>query len=403
MLTRFDVTVIGGGIHGAGVAQAAAAAGYSVVVLEQTGLASGTSSRSSKLIHGGLRYLESGDVRLVRESLRERELLLRLAPSLVHRQTFYIPIYRDTKRSALWVRAGLSLYSLLAGFRPECRFRAIARKDWDQLDGLRTEGLTQVFAYPDAQTDDQALTQAVMHSATELGAQVICPARFHNATRTDTGYRVSYFPESQSTADELHTGFLVNAAGPWANHVLEQIHPSPAPFPVDLVQGAHLEFLTPLKKGCYYLEMPDGRAVFVMPWKGHTLVGTTEHAYVGNPADVRPLDEEIDYLTQGLRLFFPQQTQPHFNAWAGLRVLPTGTGRAFSRSRETQLPLDDHRKPRLLSVFGGKLTGYRATAEKVVRIAQRTLPPAKRQALTSSLPLGSAALKKNESTESSVG
>ena len=175
MNDHFDVVIIGGGIHGAGVAQAAACDGYSVRVLEQTGLASATSGNSSKLIHGGLRYLEGLHFSLVRESLRERALLLKIAPQLVHLQSFKIPIYPETSRRPLTIRAGLGLYALLGGLHPENRFRTLRPGEWEHLDGLKTKRLQAVYRYYDAQTDDAALTRAVMQSAMDLGANLGCP------------------------------------------------------------------------------------------------------------------------------------------------------------------------------------------------------------------------------------
>ena len=145
---HYDVVVIGAGIHGAGVAQAAAAAGHTVLVLEKTAIAHGTSSRSSKLIHGGLRYLETGQFGLVRESLRERAILLRIAPGLVRLSPFFIPVYGGASRSRWKIRAGLSLYALLGGFGRHNRFQSIARSEWHRLDGFQTDGLRAVFAMP---------------------------------------------------------------------------------------------------------------------------------------------------------------------------------------------------------------------------------------------------------------
>jgi glycerol-3-phosphate dehydrogenase len=188
---QYDIVVIGAGIQGVGVAQAAAAAGYSVLVLEQSGIAAGTSSKSSKLIHGGLRYLETGQLGLVRESLRERALLLKLAPELVKLRHLHIPIYRTSSRSAFTIAAGLSLYKLLSGMSEDTRFRRLRRSEWQSLDGLKTEGLQQVFRYAEAQTDDAGLTEAVMHSAQQLGAELQMPARFEAAVIGDDGCRAS--------------------------------------------------------------------------------------------------------------------------------------------------------------------------------------------------------------------
>ena len=151
------------------------------MLLEQTGLASGTSCRSSKLIHGGLRYLETAQFSLVHECLRERTLLLKLAPDLVRLQSFYIPVYHSTQRRPWQLRTGLMLYWVLAGFGNDGRFNTVPRSTWDSLDGLNTKNLQAVFQYRDAQTDDAALTKAVMHSATTLGARVIIPATFMSA------------------------------------------------------------------------------------------------------------------------------------------------------------------------------------------------------------------------------
>ncbi|MEE8428710.1 MAG: FAD-dependent oxidoreductase, partial [Gammaproteobacteria bacterium] len=177
----YHVGIIGGGIHGVGVAQRAAAQGYTVLVVEKTGLAAGTSSRSSKLIHGGLRYLESAQFGLVKECLRERSILLQIAPELVRLQPFMIPVYRKTRRRPWQLRLGLGLYALLGGMAKENRFTTIPRRNWDQLDGLSTAGLEKVYRYRDAQTDDALLTRAVMNSAQELGAELAMPANFLGA------------------------------------------------------------------------------------------------------------------------------------------------------------------------------------------------------------------------------
>ena len=383
---RVDILVVGGGIHGVGVAQAAAAAGYSVLLLEQTGLASGTSSRSSKLIHGGLRYLETMELRLVRESLRERELLLQLAPGLVHRQRFLLPIYGNTSRRPSTIRAGLSLYTLLAGFRRQTGFRSIPRRRWAQLDGLRLEGLQHVFQYWDAQTDDRRLTEAVMQSAASLGAVCRCPAEFLAAEITPDECRSRY--RWKAAECELSSAVIVNAAGPWASAVAARIAPEPPTPAVDLVQGTHLELPGPVPQGGYYLEAPeDGRAVFVLPWHDRTLLGTTERLYVGDPAQVVPTDVEVEYLLNVYRHYFPGRSRQVLDQWAGLRVLPASREAATTRSRETQLPVDNARRPRVISVFGGKLTGYRATAERVMDCLRATLAPRPPRADTRSLML----------------
>ena len=386
MTDHFDVVVIGGGIHGVGVAQAAACAGNSVLLVEKTALATGSSSRSSKLIHGGLRYLEGFDFSLVRESLKERAILRKIAPDLVHLRPFHIPVYPQTSRRPLTLRAGLSLYAVLGGLRASCRFSTLERRQWDRLDGLNTDNLQVVFRYYDAQTDDSMLTRAVMQSAIDHGASLCCPAEFLSAHINETGCDINY--RENGTDKSCTSAALINATGPWANIVAERISPAPKQIEIDLVQGAHLVMEGGLEQGCYYMEVPeDKRAVFLLPWGEHSLLGTTEHTYTGNPADVAVLDREESYLLDVLRYYFPQRSQRVVDRFAGLRVLPVATGAAFKRSREIRLPVDDPQQPRLVTVYGGKLTGYRATAGKVMKILQSTLPTRQPLANTAELTL----------------
>ena len=390
---QFDVVVIGGGIHGAGAAQAAAAAGYSVLVLEQTALAAGTSSRSSKLIHGGLRYLESAQFNLVRECLNERALLLKNAPELVKLKPFYIPIYPETSRRPWQVRSGLALYATLGGLSNDTRFRQIPKRDWQTLDGLELRELEKVFCYYDAQTDDAALTRAVMRSAQSLGAELAMPAEFISALRSpskDDSYIIKYRHDGQELICEA--SLIINAAGPWANQVLSHISPTVKKLNMDLVQGTHIILDGQVTQGIYYVEAPDdGRAVFVMPWKNQVMVGTTETVYQGDPAKVAPLASEVEYLIDTLSHYFPAYRRTTakdvVSAFAGLRVLPKSVGSAFSRPRDTIFHTDNRDNPRLVTLYGGKLTAYRATSERLLHQFKDLLPKRKPVADTRTLPL----------------
>ncbi len=370
---HYDIVIIGGGIQGVAVAQAAAARGYSVLVLEKTALAAGTSSRSSKLIHGGLRYLESGQFRLVRESLQERTALLRLAPALVKLQPFYIPIYHQTSRDTFTIRAGLSLYALLAGFGKGAGFRSIPRSKWGELDGLSTRGLKHVFQYWDAQTDDQAFTQAMMHSAALLGAELRCPAEFTHAKISKEICEIEFLDNDQIY--QCTASVLINAAGPWVNQAAERISPSPPTFPIELVQGTHLVLNGQLNSGCYYLESPqDRRAIFALPWKQHILLGTTETIFKGAPEKASSSLAEEVYLLGCFRYYFPDHYITIRERFTGLRVLPKTASTPFSRSRETHLQCDHPQYPRVVGIYGGKLTVCRATAQKVLHTLRLTLP-----------------------------
>ncbi|MGK0298026.1 MAG: glycerol-3-phosphate dehydrogenase [Gammaproteobacteria bacterium] len=386
-----DLVIIGGGIHGAGVAQAAAASRYSVLLLEQSGIASGTSSRSSKLIHGGLRYLESLELSLVKESLHERRLLLKLAPDLVKLVPFNIPVYKSTRRRPWQIRLGLGLYALLGGLQQDNRFKKIARSHWEGLDGLSTTDLQAVYQYQDGQTDDASLTRAVIRSAQSFGAEIVIPGKFVSANIRPGEIEYEYLMNGQCITGKARV--LVNAAGPWVNHVHKQITPHVAGQAIELVRGTHISIAGSIKSGIFYLESPeDGRAVFVMPRDGNILIGTTEELFLDtDPANVKPTEKEQEYLLRVLRYYFPEFTSAGLeiiqSSFAGLRVLPLGKGKAFKRSRETILIADNNNNPRRINIYGGKLTTYRSTAEKVMLRLAASLPETRKFADTRELVL----------------
>jgi glycerol-3-phosphate dehydrogenase len=376
MHADIEVAVVGGGILGVGAAQALAAAGYRCAIVEQTGWAAGTSSRSSKLIHGGLRYLETFQLGLVRESLRERAILLRIAPDLVRPLAFRIPVYPTTRRRPWTLTAGLGLYALLAGWTPLARFGWTSPRRLPAAlrdSGLKTDGLQTVFRYWDAQTDDVLLTRAVVRSAQALGVAARCPARLVAATRLERGYRLT-LAEGGGT-HELRCDYLVNAAGPWINDVLATVEPAATHRTIDRVLGSHLILEPALHAEAFYLESPiDQRAVFVLPWKGRTLLGTTERAFVGDPQDAAVAAAEREYLLATLHHYFPAATPTIVGEFAGVRVLPHGDGRAFVRPRDCVFHVDPQH-PHLLSLYGGKLTGYRHTGQDVVAMVRKALGP----------------------------
>jgi glycerol-3-phosphate dehydrogenase len=362
MEQNFDICVIGGGIQGAGIAQAAALSGLSVALLEKSDWGAGTSSKSSKLIHGGLRYLQSFEFGLVRESLRERRTLLNIASDIVKPNWFYLPVYNNNQHKPWQLSIGLTLYRILAGRKNLAGFKRLPRSEWNQLKGLNTANLKTVFAYQDAQTDDQMLTRRVALSAQEHGATLLCPAMVISAEKTYKGYSISLNLNGERKT--IYCRYLVNAAGPWINPVAKTITPTPPMVDVDLVEGTHVEFSQQLSDQCFYLEaQQDHRAIFVMPYKGGTLLGTTEKVFAGNPDHVNPGAEEIEYLLEVIRYHFPHFNHKPVRAWAGLRVLPSGEKNPFSRSREVQYAESEN----YLAVYGGKLTGYRATAEIAIK------------------------------------
>ncbi|MEM7400737.1 MAG: FAD-dependent oxidoreductase, partial [Pseudomonadota bacterium] len=380
-MDEYDVVVIGGGIHGVGVAQAAAVRGYKTVLLEQYGrLAEGTSSRSSKLIHGGLRYLEQFEFLLVRECLIERGYLLVNAPGLVKLTPVYIPVYKSSKRSAWIIRAGLSLYALLGNLAADARFKKIKKSNWKKLRGLNQDNLTAVYQYYEAQTDDRLLTQAVMNSAQNHGAELILNAEVGNIELHEHESIISY-TDAENQEQILKGKVIVNAAGPWADKVVDCVQPKQKNVQVELVQGSHI--ILPIQIGdvIFYIESPaDQRPIFVMPWYGKTMIGTTESIFEDEPGKTAPLENEINYLLEALYFYFPDLKDKNLQIseqFSGLRVLPRSQKNANQRSRETIYLRDRKHKPRLLSIFGGKLTAYRATAEQVLDYIETSLPKRK--------------------------
>jgi len=369
---QFDIIVIGGGIQGAGCAQAATAAGYKVCMLEKSSWGSATSSHSSKLIHGGLRYLETYQFGLVRKALQERAVLMKIAGDLIRPIPFYIPIYRHTRHRSWEIFLGLGIYSLLGGFDRLARFRIVPENEWSMLSGLKTEGLERVFQYWDTQTDDLLLTRAVARSTAELGGDIREHADFKKASSVKDGYLVTYGRKGEE--HQISCRVLINGAGPWVTDVQRRIENAPSPPRVELVQGAHIELEGHLSDSIFYLESPtDQRPMFVMPWHGNTLVGTTETAFSGDPARVKARQSEIDYLLEAVHSYFPGFQGRLLNSFAGLRVLPVLKKGFNERPRDTLIQFDDPRRPTCISLYGGKLTTYRATGAGILKKIRRTL------------------------------
>ena len=374
----YDLAIIGGGIHGVGVAQAAAVKGYKTLLLEQYDhLAEGTSSRSSKLIHGGLRYLEQFELSLVRECLFERSYLLKNAPDLVKLTPVYIPVYRNSNRTPWMIRAGLSLYSILGNVSRDTRFKKINKNQWHELNGLEEKNLLAVYQYYEAQTDDRLLTQAVMNSAQEFGAELKLSTEVKGIQLNKDHCSINCL---DNNSDELviNSSTIVNTAGPWAQDVLNSVIPQQKNIAVDLVQGSHIILSVQMGNVIFYIESPeDNRPLFVMPWYGNTMIGTTESVFYGDPSETFPQEHEVNYLLEAFYHYFPEYKNKKLeieSKFSGLRVLPKSKKDANKRSRETIYLRDRKYKPRMISIFGGKLTAYRATAEHVLARFHDSLP-----------------------------
>jgi glycerol-3-phosphate dehydrogenase len=361
-MDHFDLLVIGGGINGAAVARDAAGRGQDVLLVEKDDLASHTSSASSKLIHGGLRYLEQYEFALVRESLHEREILLRTAPHLVRPLKFVLPDPPGGRPFWL-IRAGLLLYDLLAGRGSLPRSRGVGRKD-DHLAAPLRPGLS-LATYWDAWVDDSRLVALNAVDARERGAEIATRTEFISARRDGESWTASL-----SGGRTVAARAIVNAAGPWVAEVLQGRLGAGSKSRVRLVKGSHI--LVPrLWQGdhAYILQnAADGRVVFALPYGDRSLIGTTDIP-VDRPEDAVISEEEIAYLCAAANAYFVRQTAPGEVSWsyAGIRSLyDDGEAQAKDVTRDYHLELDSAPGPKLLSVFGGKITTARHLATEAL-------------------------------------
>ena len=265
---RADAVIIGGGIHGAGCAQALAARGYSTVLIESNQIGHGTSRRSSKLIHGGLRYIETGQFSLVRKSLRERATLEKIAPGLIHRRKFLLPVYRRNRLKSWQLILALYTYAFLGGLGKKTRFKRLSKTQMLPLSGLKQDDLIAVFQYWDSQTDDLALTQAVTLSAKNHHCQVFEKTEFMAAHQSSKGMiKVQAVNHKKNIAIDCR--LLINAAGPWVEKVQSRIDFVEQGPQISLVQGTHIEYDQTISDDIFYLESPDDhRPVLSCPGKG---------------------------------------------------------------------------------------------------------------------------------------
>ncbi len=377
---QWDAVVIGGGATGLGIALDAAARGLRVALIEQRDFASGTSSRSSKLIHGGVRYLAQGNIALVREALAERAVLARIAPGLVSPLEFVVPCYRLGERTAL--RAGLGLYDRLAGSASLGATRWLDRYETAALlPGVRQRGLRGGVSYWDAQFDDAGMAIALMQTACALGAVAVNYVRCERMI-SHGGRIASVVARDAETGErfELTAGCVFNAAGPWVDAVRAIADPH-RPSITRLSQGSHVvvdkRFMTG-RAGMLVPRTTDGRVLFVLPWFGALLIGTTDVARADAPSDPCPSRAEIDFLLNTVKGYLEvAPTEGDVRAaYSGLRPLFSigriqGTARL---SREHAILIE---AGNLVSVVGGKWTTYRRMAEDAMDTALRAglLPP----------------------------
>ena len=377
---QFDLLIIGGGITGAAVARDAALRGLRVVLLEKDDFAGGTSSKSSKLIHGGLRYLEHGDLRLVMEGCRERRLLLRNARHLVHPLPFVIPIHDEDLRGPWQWRIGLWLYDLLAAFRNVARHRIVTPEDLCRLEpNLTPDHLRLGGVYYDAGMQDARLCVETLRSAAAAGAQCMNYARVVGLNRDSAGRLVGAKVRDVLSGLErdVSADVVVNAAGPWADRCAALSDRGAAPR-LRLSKGVHLVTRRITRDHAVLFTGPvDGRILIIVPWLNHTLIGTTDTDYHGSPDDVEATPEDVSYLLEAACSILPGAKLTRKDVVAtmvGVRPLLDEPGKPPSDlSRAHRLICDPHG---LISVVGGKYTTHRSmaaeTVDRVIRQLRRT-------------------------------
>ncbi|MFZ5468958.1 MAG: FAD-dependent oxidoreductase [Myxococcota bacterium] len=369
----FDVLVIGGGVTGCAVARDAALRGFKVALVEKTDFAAGTSSKSTKLIHGGLRYLEHAQFKLVFEGTNERALLLRLAPHLVKPLPFLVPAYRESRPGLFKLDVGLWIYDALSKFSSPKLHRAFRAPKLVALEpSLRTEELKGGIIYYDCITDDARLTLENALDARALGAVVLNHVRAKNLTRDATGRvdgaLVADAEPGHPREVTVKAKVVVNASGPWSDEVRALLGESPILKPT---KGVHLVVdaaRLPLRHAVLMLARRDRRVMFAIPWGERSVLGTTDTFYDGSLDRVVATRDDVDYILETANHYFPQARLAHVDVlatWAGLRPLVKPQGGAVDASdvsREQQL-ID---QPGFVTIAGGKLTTFRRIAAEVV-------------------------------------
>jgi glycerol-3-phosphate dehydrogenase len=363
----FDLLVIGGGVNGAGIARDAAGRGLKVCLVEKSDLASATSSASTKLVHGGLRYLENYEFRLVRESLIERERLLKIAPHIVWPLRFVLP--HDKGLRPRWLlRTGLFLYDHLGGRKLLPATRSVNLRKPPHA-GILEDRLKRGFEYSDCWVDDARLVVLNCVDAEERGAAIRTRSELTSLKRRSSQWEAMI--RTAKGDHQINARMLVNAAGPWVDEVLTRAFPGRNKAKLRLVKGSHL-IMPRLYEGdhCYIFQNRDGRIIFAIPYeRDFTLVGTTDVAFEGDPDGIAITDEEARYICDAVNEYLKTDIHPDqaMSSYAGVRPLYDDDAQSDSTvTRDYMFELDrgsDGSAPPILSIFGGKITTYRKLAE----------------------------------------
>lgn len=388
-IAHYDLAIIGGGINGCGCAADAAERGLSVFLCEQGDLGQETSSKSTKLIHGGLRYLEHREFAMVRKSLIERQRLIALAPHLVKPLAIMIP-YRPKMRPHWLLRTGLFIYDHLSLKNKLPKSRALNRRNNPAIFSALQDHVKRGLLFYDGKTDDSRLTLSNALQAKNHGADIQPRCRLKKAETHNHQWLLTLEHESGEVF-QIRAKALVNASGPWVESV-SRLLDVPLHHHMSLVKGSHI-LVPALYKGsqAYFLQHPDQRMVFVIPYHGYCMIGTTDIAFKGDPSEAAISEEEIAYLCQLVNTYFNQQITPEdvVSSWSGVRPLIAEEGeRLQSLSRDYTFHYDTLPAP-CLTIYGGKITTYRQLSEEVIN-ALTTLFPKLHRSKSKTTPLPGA-------------
>ena len=372
----YDVIVIGGGINGAGVARDAAGRGLSVLLCEQDDLARYTSSSSTKLIHGGLRYLEHYDFALVRHALQEREILLRSAPHIIWPLRFILPHHRDL-RPRWMIRLGLFLYDHIGGRKLLPKSWSVNLKEHISGEALSDE-FTAGFEYSDCWVQDSRLVVLNARDAADRGAEICVQTTCTDLTAVDDHWQVELRDNDTGVVSTLKSRAVINAAGPWVESVQKLQIRNKVEHGVRLVKGSHIVVKKLFDHDYTYIfQNADGRVLFAVPYEHHyTLLGTTDIEVTGDPAAVETEQREIDYICEAVSQYFKKPVKSEDVVWSYTGVRPLFDDAAANASKVTRdyvIHLSESGPP-LVSIFGGKITTFRKLSEEVVDMILPRLP-----------------------------
>lgn len=364
MHKKYDMVILGAGINGVAVAKALASSGRKVLVIEKNHIAAGASSNSSRLIHGGLRYLENLEFSLVKEALHDQKYLLDTYPDLVKLRSFYLPIYKNSKRPVWMIRMGLWLYGFFS--QHECKPDEIEKENFlTQFNAIKNDSLRTVFRYFDGKTDDNALTHKIAEEAKELGVEIVEHTQVTSLIIDATAIKL------QINNSFIHTPVLINATGAWVDEINTKFK-LPSSYTIEKISGIHILIGKVLIPDPLILETSTKRIFFMIPEKDSTLIGTTERKESSDVDDIKIHNDDIEYLLRESNVYLKNKLKREDikELFIGTRSIIKSKKDVTDMSREYKLDLHHLGNNKVLHIYGGKLTTFPSLSKKVLDILE---------------------------------